>query len=123
MAPVTRAQRREDHAQHRRLQKYLEPLQRAHARTPRSLHALEQALVDWGVPETRAPAVQGRLQAAGTLMGQILGLMGPTQCGGRTDHELTRVRGGRRTCPPSSWVPCPRSSGCGRCRTAGKSAG
>jgi hypothetical protein len=96
---MTRAQRREDHAQHHRLQKYREPLQRAHARAPRSLHALEQALVDLGVPETRAPAVQGRLQAGGTLMGQICGLMCPTLCGGRTDHERTRVRGGEKNLP------------------------
>jgi hypothetical protein len=46
MAPMTRAQRREYHAKHRRLQKYREQLQREQARAQRSLHALEPALVD-----------------------------------------------------------------------------
>ncbi len=53
MAPMTRAQRREYHAKHRRLQKYRERFQREQARAQRYLQALEHALVDVGVAETR----------------------------------------------------------------------
>ena len=52
MAPMTRAQRREYHAKQRRSQKYRERLQREQARAQRSLEALEQALIDLGLPET-----------------------------------------------------------------------
>jgi hypothetical protein len=99
MAPMTRAQRREYHAKHRRRQKYREQLQREHARAPRSLHALEQALVDVGVPETLATAVQWRLNAGGKLLGTICGLMFPPRFGCRTSHELTRVRGWEKNLP------------------------
>jgi hypothetical protein len=99
MAPMTRAQRREYHAKHRRLQKYREQLQREQARAQRSLHALEQALVDLGLPETLATEVQWRLKAVGKLMGKIFGLMFPTLFGCRTYHELTRVRGWDKNLP------------------------
>jgi hypothetical protein len=65
MAPITRAQRREYQAKHRRFQKYRERLQREQARAQRSLEALEQALVDLGLPETVAAEVQWRLSGAG----------------------------------------------------------
>ena len=92
MAPMTRAQRRADHAKPRRLQQDRERLQREHARAQRHLQALEHALVDVGVAETRAEAVQWRLKTVRTLRGQICGLMCPTVFGCRTHHELTRVR-------------------------------
>jgi hypothetical protein len=99
MAPMTRTQRRAYHAKHRRLQQYREPLPRAHARAQRSRHALEHALVDWGVPETLATAVPWRLHGGGTLLGQIVGLLFPTLLGCRTDHALTRGRGGEKHLP------------------------
>jgi hypothetical protein len=89
---MTRAQRREDHAKHRRLQKSRERLQREPARAQRHLQALEHALVDVGVAETVAEAVQWRLQAVRTRLGQICGLMFPTVFGCRTHHDLTRGR-------------------------------
>jgi hypothetical protein len=69
---MTRAQRREYHAKHRCLQKYREELQREHSRAQRSLHALEQTLVDLGLPETMATEIQWRLKAVGKPMGKIL---------------------------------------------------
>ena len=65
MTPITRAQRREYQAKHRRFQKYRERLQREQARAQRSLEALEQALVDLGLPETVAAEVQWRLSWVG----------------------------------------------------------
>jgi hypothetical protein len=92
MAPMTRAQRREYYAKQRRSQKYRERLQREQARAQRSLEALEQALIDLGLPETVAAEVQWRLKTVGKLLGKIFGLMFPTVFGCRTHHELSRVR-------------------------------
>jgi hypothetical protein len=92
MAPMTRTQRREYHAKHRRFQKYRERLQREQARAQRSLEAMERALIDLGLPETLAAEVQWRLKRVGKLLGKIFGLMFPPVFGCRTHHELTRVR-------------------------------
>ena len=99
MAPMTRAQRREYHAKHRRLQKYRHRLQLEQARAQRHLQALEQALVDVGVAETVAEEVQWRLKAVRKLLGKIFGLMFPTVFGCRTHHELTRVRAWDKNLP------------------------
>jgi hypothetical protein len=92
MAPMTRAQRRDYHAKHRRSQQYRERLQREHARAQRHLQALEQALVDVGVAKMVVEEVQWRLKTVRKLLGKICGLMFPTVFGCRTHHELTRVR-------------------------------
>ena len=89
---MTRTQRREYHAKHRRLQKYRERLQREYARAQRSLEAMERALIDVGLPETLAAEVQWRLKRVGKLLGKIFGLMFPPVFGCRTHHELSRVR-------------------------------
>ena len=95
-------------AKHRRLQKYREQLQREPARAQRSWPALEQALVDLGLPETRAPEVQWRLKAVGKLLGKIFGLMFPPLFGGRTYHELTRVRGWEKNLPSQILAALPK---------------
>src|SRR5882724_3830758 len=77
MAPMTRTERREYHAKHRRSQKYRERLQREQARAQRSLEVLEQTLGDLGLPETLAVEVQWRLKRVGKLLGKIVGLMFP----------------------------------------------
>jgi hypothetical protein len=99
MAPLTRAQRREYHAKHRRLQKYREHLQREPARAQHHLQALEQAVVEVGVAETLAEEGQWRLKAVRTLLGKIFGLMFPPVFGCRTHHELTRVRAWDKNLP------------------------
>ena len=99
MAPMTRAQRRADDAKQRRSQKYRERLQREQACAQHSLEALEQALVDLGLPATVAAEVQWRLKRAGKLLGKIFGLMFPTVFGCRTPHELTRVRNWDKNLP------------------------
>jgi hypothetical protein len=96
---MTRAQRREYHAKHRRLQKYRERLQREHARAQRHLQALAQALVDVGVAETLAEEVQWRLKRVRKLLGKIFGLMCLTVFGCRTNHALTRVRAWDKNLP------------------------
>jgi hypothetical protein len=63
MATMTRAQRREYHAKQRRLRKYRERLAHEQRRAQRFVPALEQALVDWGLPETLVAEVEWRLQA------------------------------------------------------------
>ncbi|RPH32094.1 hypothetical protein EHM92_08810 [bacterium] len=73
MAPMTRAQRREYDAKQRRSQKYRERLQREQARAQRSLEALEQALIDLGLPETVAAEVQWRLKTGGNCWARSLG--------------------------------------------------
>ena len=108
MAPMTRAQRREDHATHRRLQKYRDRLQREHARAQRHLQALEQALVDVGVAETLAEEVQWRLKTVRKLLGKIFGLLCPTVFGCRTHHELTRVRAWDKNLPSRILGALPR---------------
>jgi hypothetical protein len=99
MAPMTHAQRREYDAKQRRSQKYRERLQREQARAQRSLEALEQALIDLGLPETVAAEVQWRLKTVRKLLGKIFGLMFPTVFGCRTHHELTRVRNWDKNMP------------------------
>jgi len=56
------------------------------------LRALEQALVDLGLPETLAVEVEWRLKAQAKLLGKIFGMMFPTVLSCRTSHELTQVR-------------------------------
>ena len=108
MAPMTRAQRREDRAQHHRLQQSRAHLQREQARAPRHLQALDQALGDVGVAETVAAEVQWRLKAVRKLLGKILGLRCPTVFGGRTHHELTRVRAWDKNLPSRILGALPR---------------
>src|SRR6266478_5011480 len=96
---MTRAQRREDHAKQRRLQKYHERLQREQSRAQRHLQVLEQALVDVGVAKAVVEAVQWRLKTVRKLLGKIFGLMFPTVFGCRTHHELARVRGSDKNLP------------------------
>ena len=85
-------QQRQHRAKERRLQQAREWLQREQARAQRYLQALEQALVDLGLPETLATEVEWRLQALGKLLGKIFGVMFPTMFGCWTAYELTRVR-------------------------------
>ena len=92
MATMTRAQRREDNAKQRRLQKYRERLERTQRRAQRFLQALEQALGELGLPETLGAEVEWQLQAQVKRLGTIFGLMFPTVFGCRTLYELTQVR-------------------------------
>ena len=79
-------------AKQRRLRKYRERLQHEQRRAQRYLQALEQALVDLGLPETLVAEVEWRLQAQVKLLGKIFGMMFPTLFGCRTAYELTQVR-------------------------------
>ena len=92
MAPRTRAPRRASHAKHRRLQQDRARRQRAPGRAQRHLQALEPAVGEVGVAETRAAAGPWRLQAVRTRRGQIVGLRCPTVVGCRTHPERPRVR-------------------------------
>jgi DDE superfamily endonuclease len=92
-------QERAQHTKQRRRQKARDHLQRAQARAQLHLQALEQALVDLGLPETLAVEVEWRLKALGTLLGKIFGVMFPTLFGCRTAYELTRVRGWDKNLP------------------------
>jgi DDE superfamily endonuclease len=92
MATMTRAQRREHHAKQRRLRKYRAQLEHEQRRAQRFLQAMEQALVDLGLPETLVAEVEWRLQAQVKLLGNIFGLMYPTVFGCRTVSELAQVR-------------------------------
>jgi hypothetical protein len=85
-------EKRQQQAQQRRLEQARAPLQGEQARAQRHLHALEQAMVDWGLPATGAAELEWRLQNMGTLLGNIVGLMFPTWFGCQTTSELTRVR-------------------------------
>ena len=91
MATLSRAQRREYKATQRRLQKSRERLQREQARAQRHLQALEQALIELGLPETLVVEVEWQLKAVGKLLGKIFGVMFPTVFGCWTTDELTRV--------------------------------
>jgi hypothetical protein len=92
MATMTRAQQREANAKQRQLRKYRERLQQEQRRAQRYLQALEQALVDLGLPETLVAEIEWRLQAQVKLLGKIFGMMFPTMFGCRTVYELTQVR-------------------------------
>jgi hypothetical protein len=92
MATMTRAQQREANAKQRQLRKYRERLQQEQRRAQRYLQALEQALVDLGLPETLVAEIEWRLQAHVKLLGKIFGMMFPTMFGCRTVYELTQVR-------------------------------
>ncbi len=69
--------RRAPLAKQRRLQRTRERLQREHARAPRPLWALAQALAARGVPETIAAAGPWRRHAQPPRRGQIFGRMCP----------------------------------------------
>jgi hypothetical protein len=99
MATMTHAQRREHNAKQRRLRKYRERLEYEQRRAQRFLQALEQALVELGLPETLVAEVEWRLQAQVKLLGKIFGLMCPTVFGCRTVSELTQVRGWDKNSP------------------------
>jgi hypothetical protein len=92
-------QKRAQQAKRRRLQKAQDYLQREQARAQRHLRALEQALVDLGLPETLAVEVEWRLKILGKLLGKIGGVMFPTVFGCRTAYELSRVRGWDKNLP------------------------
>lgn len=99
MATMTRAQRREHNPKQRHLRKYRERLEQEERRAQRHLRALEQALVDLGLPETLAAEVEWRLKALGKLLGKLFGVMFPAVFGCRTAYELTRVRGWDKNLP------------------------
>ena len=95
-------QRRLQHARQQRQQHTKERHRqqaREQARAQRYLRALEQALVDVGLPEPLVTEVEWRLKALGKLLGNIFGLMFPTAFGCRTAYELTRVRGWDKNLP------------------------
>jgi hypothetical protein len=92
MANLSHAQRREDNAIQRRLQKSCERLQRKQAHGQRHLQALEQALKALGLPETLVVEVEWRLKTVGKPLGKIFGGMFPAVFGCWTTDELTRVR-------------------------------
>src|SRR4051794_7135991 len=99
MATITRAQRREANATQRHLRQYRARLQHEQRRAQRYLQALEQALVDWGLPETLVAEVEWRRQAHVQRLGNICGLMFPTLFGCRTAYELTQLRVWDKTLP------------------------
>ena len=99
MATMTRAQRREYDAKQRRLRKYRERLEQEQQRAQRFLQALEQALLDLGLPETLAAEVEWYLKAQVKLLGKIFGMMLPTLFGCRTAYELTQLRGWDKNLP------------------------
>ena len=76
-------QKRAQQAKQRRRQQERERLPREQARAQRALQALEQALVDVGLPTTLAEDLQWRRHAQQKLLGNIVGLM----------------------CPPGVWLP------------------
>jgi|SRR5882724_1501171 len=92
MATMTRAQRRAYDAKQRRLRKYRERLEQEQRRAQRCLQALEQALLDLGLPETLAAEVEWCLKAPVKRLGNIFGMMFPTLFGCRTAYELTQLR-------------------------------
>jgi hypothetical protein len=89
MATMTRVPRHEDDAKQRRLRTYRERLAHEQRRAQRFLQALEQARLDLGRPETRAAAVEWCRKAHVKRLGNIVGMMVPTQFGCRTAYELT----------------------------------
>jgi hypothetical protein len=99
MATMTRTQRREYNAKQRRLRKYRERLQHEQQRAQRFLHALEQAVLDLGLPETLVAEVEWRVQAQVKLLGKMFGMMFPTLFGCRTAYELTQLRGWDKNLP------------------------
>jgi hypothetical protein len=99
MATMTRAQRREYDAKQRRLRKYRERLEQEQQRAQRFLQALEQALLDLGLPETLAAEVEWYLKAPVKRLGKIFGMMLPTLFGCRTAYELTHLRGWDKNLP------------------------
>jgi hypothetical protein len=92
-------QQRQQDAKARRRQQARAHLQREQARAQYYLRALEQALVDVGLPETLVVEVEWRLKALGKLLGKIFGMMFPTAFGCQTAYELTRVRGWDKNLP------------------------
>ena len=69
--------KRQHKARQRRLQKARERLQREQARAQRALQALEDALVELGLPGSVAEEVEWRLQTQQQLLGKIFGMMFP----------------------------------------------
>ena len=92
MATMTRAPRREYDAKQRRLRTCRERLEQEPRRAQRFLQALEQALLDLGLPETLAAEVEWCLKAPVKRLGNIFGMMFPTLFGCRTAYELTQLR-------------------------------
>src|SRR5262245_5781917 len=70
-------QKKAQQAQQRCRQQQRERLQREQARAQRALQALEQAVLELGLPETVAAEVQWRLQAQQKLLSTLFGMMFP----------------------------------------------
>ena len=111
MAPRTPPQRRAYQAEQRRLQQAGARLQHEHARAPRQLQALPQALGDLALPESLAEEGQGRLNAMTTWLEKIGGRLLPPLLGCRSDHERCRVRGGEKNLPGRLLEALPKRPG------------
>jgi hypothetical protein len=85
-------EKRQQQAKRRRLEQARAQLQREQAQAQRHLRALEQALVDLGLPATLAAELEWRLKPRRKRLGNSFGLMVPTLFGCQTTAELTRVR-------------------------------
>jgi hypothetical protein len=85
-------QTRQQQVKRHRLERGRAHLQREQTRAQRYLRALEQAMVDLGLPEVLAADLEWRLKTLGKLLGNIFGLMFPTWFGCQSIAELTRVR-------------------------------
>ena len=85
-------QKRQQQVKRHRCERAREHLQREQTRAQRYLRALEQAMVELGLPEVLAADREWRLKTLGKLLGNIFGLMFPTLFGCQTIAELTRGR-------------------------------
>lgn len=93
MSPNKRYTKKHAKANRRRRHKAHERLARDRRHAQRAAEALHQAGQDLGLPEDLVAEIAGRLGSQHKLLGQMIGVMLPTLCGGRTPSELCRVRG------------------------------
>src|SRR5438067_3942011 len=93
MSPRTRDAKQHAKASKRRRLKAQERLARDRRQAQHAAEALQQTLVDLGLPEDLVAEIEGRLRSQHKLLGKICALMFPPLFGFRTNSELCRVRG------------------------------
>jgi hypothetical protein len=119
MSPATRCAQHHVKARQRRRLKAHERLARDRRQAQHAAEALQQALIDLGLPEDLLTEIEGRWHSQHKLLGKIVGVMCPPLFGCRTNTELCRVRGWEENLPSRLLGALPKRSWLKRLRRLG----
>jgi hypothetical protein len=119
MSPTTQYAKKQAKARQRRRRTAQERLARDRRQAQHAAEALQQALIDLGLPEDLITEIEGRLRSQQKLLSKIVGVMCPPLFGCRTNTELCRVRGWDKNLPSRLLGALPKRSWIKRLRRLG----